>query len=204
MGDEGIDIFLMTGTPKEVLGAYTGLTGKALCRRCGALGCGCPITYKSEAEAREVAAALKTHRIPCDVIHLDTGWFEGGLALQLQVFAQPLRRSEKDDRGSQPRRVSRLPLADPVFHAEKTSCFPSLSPRGLAVKMQTDSFRPTTLCWIFKSGYGRMVCGKARRPVRAGRFRNQGGFRRGRAADRRLCLGGLRLYGAQPLSAALQ
>jgi alpha-D-xyloside xylohydrolase len=34
------------------------------------------ITYKSEAEVREVAAKLREHRIPCDVIHLDTGWFE--------------------------------------------------------------------------------------------------------------------------------
>jgi alpha-D-xyloside xylohydrolase len=34
------------------------------------------ITYKSEAETREVAGLLREHKIPCDVIHLDTGWFE--------------------------------------------------------------------------------------------------------------------------------
>src|ERR687889_998531 len=34
------------------------------------------ITYKSEAEARNVAKKLREYEVPCDVIHLDTGWFE--------------------------------------------------------------------------------------------------------------------------------
>ena len=34
------------------------------------------ITYKSEEEVRDVAEKLRQHRIPTDVIHLDTGWFE--------------------------------------------------------------------------------------------------------------------------------
>ena len=34
------------------------------------------ITYKSEDEVRDVAAKLRQHRVPADVIHLDTGWFE--------------------------------------------------------------------------------------------------------------------------------
>jgi alpha-D-xyloside xylohydrolase len=34
------------------------------------------ITYKSEEEVRSVAARLRAERIPCDAIHLDTGWFE--------------------------------------------------------------------------------------------------------------------------------
>src|SRR6478609_7052816 len=34
------------------------------------------ITYKSEAEVRDVAKKLRSHRIPADVLHLDTGWFE--------------------------------------------------------------------------------------------------------------------------------
>ena len=34
------------------------------------------ITYQSEAEVREVARKLKQYEIPCDVICLDTGWFE--------------------------------------------------------------------------------------------------------------------------------
>ena len=34
------------------------------------------ITYKAEAEVRDVAAKLRRYLIPSDVIHLDTGWFE--------------------------------------------------------------------------------------------------------------------------------
>ena len=34
------------------------------------------ITYKAEAEVRAVASKLRELKIPCDVIHLDTGWFE--------------------------------------------------------------------------------------------------------------------------------
>ena len=33
-------------------------------------------TYKSEKEARDVAKKSRDHKIPSDVIHLDTGWFE--------------------------------------------------------------------------------------------------------------------------------
>jgi alpha-D-xyloside xylohydrolase len=33
-------------------------------------------TYFSDKQTREVAARLRQNRIPCDVIHLDTGWFE--------------------------------------------------------------------------------------------------------------------------------
>ena len=34
------------------------------------------ITYNSEEQVRQVAAQLRAHRVPADVIHLDTGWFE--------------------------------------------------------------------------------------------------------------------------------
>lgn len=77
MGDERVDIFLFVGDPKTVLGAYTDLTGKSPLPPLWSFGLWMSrITYKSEAEAREVAAKLKEYRVPCDVIHLDTGWFE--------------------------------------------------------------------------------------------------------------------------------
>lgn len=77
MGDENVDMFLFVGDPKTVLGAYTDLVGKSPLPPLWSFGLWMSrITYKSEAEAREVAAKLKEYRIPCDVIHLDTGWFE--------------------------------------------------------------------------------------------------------------------------------
>ncbi|MEG1427936.1 MAG: glycoside hydrolase family 31 protein, partial [Oscillospiraceae bacterium] len=77
LGDENIDFFLFVGTPKEVLGAYTDLTGKSPAPPLWSYGLWMSrISYRSETETREVAKALQEHRIPCDVIHLDTNWFE--------------------------------------------------------------------------------------------------------------------------------
>lgn len=77
MADGNVDLFLFTGTPKEILAAYTELTGKSPLPPLWSFGLWMSrITYKSEEETREVAAKLQEHRIPCDVIHLDTGWFE--------------------------------------------------------------------------------------------------------------------------------
>jgi alpha-D-xyloside xylohydrolase len=76
-GDEQIDVFLFLGTPKEILTEYTAITGRSPVPPLWSFGLWMSrITYKSEAEVREVAAILREHRIPCDVLHLDTGWFE--------------------------------------------------------------------------------------------------------------------------------
>ena len=76
-GDEQIDIFVFVGTPKEILTEYTAVTGRSPLPPLWSFGLWMSrITYKSEAEVRDVTAKLRDHRIPCDVIHLDTGWFE--------------------------------------------------------------------------------------------------------------------------------
>lgn len=75
--DTALDLFLFAGDYRQVLNAYTALTGHAPMPPLWSFGLWMSrITYKSEAEAREVAASLKKHGISCDVIHLDTGWFE--------------------------------------------------------------------------------------------------------------------------------
>jgi len=77
IGDDELDLFIFLGNPKEVIGAYTELTGRAAMPPLWSFGLWMSrITYKAEAEVRAVAAKLREHRIPCDVIHLDTGWFE--------------------------------------------------------------------------------------------------------------------------------
>lgn len=76
-GDELLDLFIFLGEPKEVLTEYTALTGRSPVPPLWSFGLWMSrITYKSEAEVRDVAAKLRQHRIPTDVIHLDTGWFE--------------------------------------------------------------------------------------------------------------------------------
>lgn len=76
-GDEFLDLFLFVGTPKEVLSEYTALTGRSPVPPLWSFGLWMSrITYESEEEVRAVAESLRTLRIPADVIHIDTGWFE--------------------------------------------------------------------------------------------------------------------------------
>ena len=77
VGDSVLDLFVFLGSPKEILAEYTALTGRSPMPPLWSFGLWMSrITYKSEEETREVAHSLRQHRIPCDVIHLDTGWFE--------------------------------------------------------------------------------------------------------------------------------
>jgi alpha-D-xyloside xylohydrolase len=77
LGDEQLDLFVFLGSPKEILSEYTALTGRSPVPPLWSFGLWMSrITYKSEAEARDVAQKLRKYEVPCDVIHLDTGWFE--------------------------------------------------------------------------------------------------------------------------------
>jgi alpha-D-xyloside xylohydrolase len=77
LGDDTLDLFVFLGEPKEILNEYTTLTGKPSMPPLWSFGLWMSrITYFSEEQTREVAAKLRQNRIPSDVIHLDTGWFE--------------------------------------------------------------------------------------------------------------------------------
>jgi alpha-D-xyloside xylohydrolase len=76
-GDDVLDLFLFIGQPKDILTEYTALTGRSPVPPLWSFGLWMSrITYKTEAEVRDVAAKLRQYRIPSDVLHLDTGWFE--------------------------------------------------------------------------------------------------------------------------------
>ena len=76
-GDEVLDLFVFLGEPKDVVSEYTAVTGRSPVPPLWSFGLWMSrITYKSEAEVRDVAAKLRQYKVPCDVIHLDTGWFE--------------------------------------------------------------------------------------------------------------------------------
>jgi alpha-D-xyloside xylohydrolase len=65
------------GSPKEILDEYTNLTGKSPMPPLWSFGLWMSrCTYKAEQEVRDIAAKLRQNNIPCDVLHLDTGWFE--------------------------------------------------------------------------------------------------------------------------------
>lgn len=75
-GDADLDLFIFLGSPREILHAYTGITGRSPLPPLWSFGLWMSrISYFSEAEGRAVAKKLREERIPCDVIHFDTGWF---------------------------------------------------------------------------------------------------------------------------------
>ncbi|HYJ92157.1 MAG TPA: TIM-barrel domain-containing protein, partial [Pyrinomonadaceae bacterium] len=75
--DDQLDLFIFLGEPKDVLTEYTALTGRSPVPPLWSFGFWMSrITYKSEDELRDVANKLRQYKIPADVIHLDTGWFE--------------------------------------------------------------------------------------------------------------------------------
>jgi alpha-D-xyloside xylohydrolase len=76
MADEQIDLFVFFGSPKEILYEYTEITGKSPMLPLWSFGTWMSrITYFSQDEGLDIAAKLRQHRIPADVIHFDTGWF---------------------------------------------------------------------------------------------------------------------------------
>lgn len=77
MKDEDLDMFLFWGTPKEILSEYTALSGRPEMPPLWSFGTWMSrISYFTEDEGREVAKQLCANRIPADVIHFDTGWFD--------------------------------------------------------------------------------------------------------------------------------
>jgi alpha-D-xyloside xylohydrolase len=77
LGDDELDLFVFLGKPKDILDEYTKVTGKSPMPPLWSFGLWMSrCTYFSEQQTREVAARLRKNKIPCDVIHLDTGWFE--------------------------------------------------------------------------------------------------------------------------------
>ena len=76
MEDETMDFFIFFGSPKEILDAYTDLTGKPEMPPVWSFGTWMSrISYFSQDEVYDIASNLRNYRIPADVIHLDTGWF---------------------------------------------------------------------------------------------------------------------------------
>ena len=72
-----IDVFLIGGqTPEEILRGYRMLTGFPQMPPLWSFGIWMSrMTYFSADEVNDICQRLRSEHYPCDVIHLDTGWF---------------------------------------------------------------------------------------------------------------------------------
>jgi alpha-D-xyloside xylohydrolase len=134
LGDDELDLFFFFGSPKEILDEYTTLTGKAPLPPLWSFGLWMSrISYFSEEETRAVAARLRENRIPSDVIHLDTGWFETDWRCDYEFsktrFQDPARMIadlKKDG--------FRISLWQLPYFVPKNRLFPEILQKGLAVR----------------------------------------------------------------------
>ncbi|HVM07251.1 MAG TPA: TIM-barrel domain-containing protein [Acidimicrobiales bacterium] len=87
--DPFLDYYVFTGDIRTVLGRYTDLTGKAAVPPKWSFGFWqSKISYRSTDEALEVARTMREHRLPFDVLHLDTHWFKHDWYCDLEFDAE--------------------------------------------------------------------------------------------------------------------
>jgi len=134
MGDDEADLFIFLGEPKDILNEYTNLTGKAVMPPLWSFGFWMSrITYFSEAEGREVVKKLRDNRIPSDVLHFDTGWFENDWRCDYQFsktrFENPAKMMADFIKMGIHTSLWQLP-----YFVPKNDLFPEIIAKGLFVK----------------------------------------------------------------------
>jgi alpha-D-xyloside xylohydrolase len=134
LGDEDLDLFIFFGSPKEILDAYTTLTGKSPMPPLWSFGLWMSrCTYDNENQVRDIAAKLRQNRIPDDVIHLDTGWFETDWRCDYQFSTSRFKDPQKmiADLKKDGFHISLWQL--PYF-VPKNKLFPEIIEKGLFVR----------------------------------------------------------------------
>ncbi|MFO7371422.1 MAG: glycoside hydrolase family 31 protein [Bacteroidales bacterium] len=157
IGDDQLDLFIFLGEPKDILNEYTDLTGKASMPPLWSFGLWMSrITYFSEDDGRRVASLLRQNRIPSDVIHFDTGWFETDWQCDYKFAPSRFRDAEKmiADLKKQGFHISLWQL--PYF-VPKNKLFNEIIEKGLYVKdangnppyedATLDFSNPATVAW---------------------------------------------------------
>jgi alpha-D-xyloside xylohydrolase len=133
VGDDVMDVFFFLGNPHDILGAYTRLTGKSPVPPLWSFGLWMSrITYKTQDEVLEVAQKLRENRIPCDVIHLDTGWFD--VEWRCNYEFSPSRFPDPKDMLSRLKEQDfHLSLWQLPYFTPTNSLFPEVVEKGYAV-----------------------------------------------------------------------
>ncbi len=134
MADEEMDLFVFFGNPKDILGEYTALSGRPEMPPLWSFGTWMSrISYFTEDEGREVARQLRANKIPSDVIHFDTGWFDVDWQCDYEFSPERFKNPAKmiSDLKKDGFHISLWQL--PYF-VPGNKYFPELVEKGLAVK----------------------------------------------------------------------
>lgn len=134
IGDDVADLFIFIGKPKDILDQYTDLTGKAAMPPLWSFGFWMSrITYFSEKEGREVANNLRKYKIPSDVIHFDTGWFDVDWRNNYE-FAKERFQDPEDMLADMKKQGFHVSLWQLPYFTPKNTLFKEIVDNGLAVK----------------------------------------------------------------------
>jgi alpha-D-xyloside xylohydrolase len=134
VGDDELDLFVFLGQPKDILNEYTTLTGKAAMPPLWSFGLWMSrITYFSEDEVRTVAARLRQNKIPDDVIHLDTGWFETDWRCDYQ-FSKTRFKDPSKMIADLKQDGFHISLWQLPYFVPKNSLFPEIIQKGLYIR----------------------------------------------------------------------
>ncbi len=134
IGDEDLDLFVFIGSPKEILDAYTDLTGKAEMPPLWSFGFWMSrITYFSQDEGIAVADKLRKYEIPADVLHFDTGWFETDWRCDYKFSSSRFKDPKKMINQLKEKGLQTCLWQLPYFVPEN-SLFPEIVEKGLYVK----------------------------------------------------------------------
>jgi len=134
IGDEALDLFVFIGTPKEILDAYTDLTGKAAMPPLWSFGFWMSrITYFSQEQGLAVADKLRANKIPADVLHFDTGWFETDWRCDYQFSPSRFEDPAKMIKQLKKEGIQTCLWQLPYFVPQNT-LFPEIIEKGLYVK----------------------------------------------------------------------
>ena len=175
MADEQMDFFVFFGEPKDILYEYTEITGKSPLPPLWSFGTWMSrITYFSQQEGLEIAHQLRAHKIPCDVIHFDTGWFGVDWQCDYQFakdrFENPMKMLKQLAKDGFHTCLWQLPYFTP-----KNRFFNEIIEKGLHVKNATggmpvedailDFSNPETVNWyqqkiegLMKQGVSTIKC----------------------------------------------
>lgn len=120
-----LDFYFIYGpTLKEILPRYTAITGQPAVPPKWSFGLWLArITYNSQEQVEQVAKEMRAHRIPCDVIHIDTGWYnrewEVDLCFGEKNFPDPhamTERLHKDGFRLSLWQCPNIVISSPMFH----------------------------------------------------------------------------------------
>ncbi len=77
MEDDFLDYFVIVGNIREILARYQDLTGRGAVPPAWTFGYWqSKISYKAADETIEIVKKMREHKVPCDVVHLETHWFK--------------------------------------------------------------------------------------------------------------------------------